>query len=116
MFSFRMPRWQPTRRRVPLSLAHLVARAVPGAPCGWVFFDGSETRIDTQEGETVIVPGGAFFPREAHRFANEGEAQAEAARLNDASLCLDRPWRVRPASAFTVERVSPSGKMLARHG
>jgi hypothetical protein len=116
MFNFRMPRWQPPRRRLPLSLAHVVARAVPGAPCGWVFFDGSETRIDTQEGEAVIIPGGAFFPREAHRFASEEEAQAEAARLNDSSLCLDRPWRVRAASAFMVERVEASGKLLARHG
>ena len=113
MFSFRMPRWQPSRRRVPFSLAHVIARAVPGAPCGWVFFDGSETRIDTQEGEAVIIPGGAFFPREAHRFASEGEAQEEASRLNDASLCLDRPWRVRAASAFMVERVSSSGKPMA---
>ena len=116
MFSFRMPRWQPARRRVPLSLAHVVVRAVPGAPCGWVFFDGSETRIDTHEGEGLIIPGGAFFPREAHRFATEGEAQAEAARLNDASLCLDRPWRARAASGFLVERVALAGRSLARHG
>lgn len=115
MFSFRMPRWQPSRR-VPLSLAHVVARSVPEAPCGWVFFDGSETRIETDEGDSIIVPGGAFFAREARRFANEGEAQAEALRLNDSSLCLDRPWRARPAAAFLVERAIHPGKPLASHG
>lgn len=116
MFSFRMPRWQPPPRRVPLSLAHVVARVVPGAPCGWVFFDGSETQVETDDGDGIIIPGGAFFAPEARRYANEAEAQAEATRLNDSSLCLDRPWRARAATAFLVERGGHAGKPIASHG
>ncbi|MDI4657618.1 hypothetical protein [Xanthobacter autotrophicus] len=103
-FPFHARRTPPQARDLPT--AHMVARLVPAAPCGWVFFDGSETRMATEDGADLIIPGGAFFPREARRYASESDAHAEAARLNDASLCLDRPWRVKPASAFKVKRSS----------
>ncbi|MDI4664261.1 hypothetical protein K9U40_07930 [Xanthobacter autotrophicus] len=103
-FPFHSRRSAPQARGFAPS--HVVARLVPAAPCGWIFFDGSETRMTTDDGATLVIPGGAFFPREARRYANEGEARAEAARLNDAGLCLDRPWRARPASAFDDGRSS----------
>lgn len=114
MFRFHLPRWRAPRppplapgpkARVPMDLAHLIARAVPGAPCGWVFFDGSETRVDTDDGEGIIIPGGAFFPREARCYASESDAQEQASRLNDTSLCLDRPWCARPAAVFLARRL-----------
>ncbi|MFG1331378.1 hypothetical protein V5F41_09025 [Xanthobacter autotrophicus] len=104
MFGFRFHalRAPPQARALPTT--HLVARLVPAAPCGWVFFDGSETRMATEDGADLIIPGGAFFPKEARRYACESDARAEAARLNDASLCLDRPWRMKPVAAFEVKR------------
>ncbi|MFG1371637.1 hypothetical protein V5F32_05650 [Xanthobacter oligotrophicus] len=109
-FRFHARRTPPQARTLPTT--HLVARLVPAAPCGWVFFDGSETRMATEDGTDLIIPGGAFFPEEARRYASESEACIEAARLNDASLCLDRPWRVKPVSAFEVKR-SPFAHAVA---
>ncbi|MEP9352701.1 hypothetical protein ABLE93_03775 [Xanthobacter sp. KR7-65] len=104
MFGFHLPSWGALRRPLPFAALHVVARAVPVAPCGWVFFDGSVTRVETDDGAGLIIPGGAFFPREARCFATIAEAEAEAARLNEAGLCLDRPWRVKPVSAFRPQR------------
>ena len=87
------------RHDVPAS-THVVARSAPEAPCGWVFFDGSETHVTGDGGIGLILPGGAFFPREARRFSSAEEAGREATRLNDASPCLDRPWQARPVAAF----------------
>ena len=101
-FRFRSRRSAPQARGPTTS--HLVARLVPAAPCGWVFFDGSETRILTEDGTDLVIPGGAIYPKEARRYASESEARAEAARLNDKGLCLDRPWRAQPMSAFEVRR------------
>ena len=92
------------RSRQAPAATHVVARVAPEAPCGWVFFDGSETPIAGDEGGHLILPGGAFFPREALRFASAEEAGAAASRLNDLSPCLDRPWRVRPVASFDPGR------------
>lgn len=97
------------RRHAPAA-THVVARAAPEAPCGWVFFDGSETYLSGDEGADLILPGGAFFPREARRFASAEEAGAAASRLNDRSPCLDRPWRVRPVATFDPR---PAGRTYA---
>ncbi|MFG1349967.1 hypothetical protein [Xanthobacter autotrophicus] len=106
MFGFRFHARRTPPQAPARPTTHMVARLVPAAPCGWVFFDGSETRMITADGTDLIIPGGAFFPREARRYASESEASAEAARLNDASPCLDRPWREMPASAFEIKRLS----------
>lgn len=104
MFGFRLHARRPAPQAGAVSTIHVVARLVPAAPCGWVFFDGSETRMTTEDSDDLVIPGGAFFPKEARRYATESDARAEAARLNDTSLCLDRPWRVKAASAFGGRR------------
>lgn len=104
MFSFGFHRRRPEPRQTSVSTVHVIARLVPAAPCGWIFFDGSETRMTAEDGAEVILPGGGFFPKEARHFASEAEASAEAARLNDAGLCLDRPWQAKAASLFQVDR------------
>lgn len=96
------------RRRPAPTATHVVARVAPEAPCGWVFFDGSETPLAGDEGADLILPGGAFFPREARRFDSADEAGTAASRLNDMSPCLDRPWRVRPVGAFDARRAGPA--------
>lgn len=108
MFGFALHPRKPQFRPRPRSGTHVVARLVPAAPCGWIFFDGRETLVAAEDGTELILPGGAFFAREAQRFSTEAEAREWAGRLNDASPCLDRPWRVRPMAAFEVERVRPS--------
>ncbi|MFG1242288.1 hypothetical protein V5F31_07895 [Xanthobacter sp. V7C-4] len=106
MFNFRFHARRDPPQAPALPTTHLVARLVPAAPCGWVFFDGSETRMSTEDGADLIIPGGAFFAKEARCYASEADARVEAARLNDASLCLDRPWRAKPVSAFEARRSS----------
>lgn len=105
MFSFGFHSHKADQRPGPSSsAAHVVARVVPAAPCGWVFFDGGETLMEAEDGAVFIIPGGGFFPREARRFSSEAEARAEAGRLNDASPCADRPWQAKPAAGFQMPR------------
>lgn len=112
-FSFHGHKAAP-ERGIPAARAHLVARVVPEAPCGWIFFDGGETTVETEDGAELILPGGAFFPREARCYKSEAEALAQAARLNDASPCADRPWLARPASGFSSSH--RAGLHSARRG
>lgn len=74
---------------------YVVALHAEGAPCGLVFFDGSERWVEA-DGVGVILPGGAFFAKEARAYASEEEALAQAVRLNRASPVPDRPWRAIP--------------------
>lgn len=94
-------------------LIYLVARVSSAAPCGWIFFDGSETPFEAEEGEELILPGGVFFPAEAHTYASEVEARNAAARLNATSPCFDLPWRCVPAAGIGLaeakERALPEG-------
>jgi len=104
MFGFDFHGQKASQQRISPATAHVVARVVPAAPCGWLFFDGGETTMETEDGVALILPGGAFFPHEARRFASEAVARAEAERLNDASPCADRPWQAKPASGFQMPR------------
>ena len=77
------------------SPAYVVALRAAGAPCGLIFFDGTERWIEA-EGMDMILPGGAFFAAEAVTFASSLEAHAQALRLNEAGPALDHPWRALP--------------------
>lgn len=115
MFGFNLHGQKSSDRRSCGAAGHVVARVVPAAPCGWVFFDGLETIMEMEDGTELILPGGAFFPAEAYCFGSEAEAREEAARLNDQSPCDDRPWQARPATGFDLlggiqhGRASPPG-------
>lgn len=104
MFGFTFHGQKPAPDPLSRQTGHLVARVVPEAPCGWVFFDGCETVMELGDGDEMVLPGGAFFAGEAHCFASEAEARAEAARLNDLDPCDGRPWQARPAAGFDLPR------------
>lgn len=78
-----------------LSPPYVVALRAEGAPCGLIFFDGTERWIEA-DGMGMILPGGAFFAAEAWTFTSPAEAHAQALRLNEASPALDHPWRALP--------------------
>ncbi len=78
-----------------LSPLHVVALRAEGAPCGLIFFDGTERWIEA-DGMGMILPGGAFFAAEALIFTSPAEAHAQALRLNEAGPTLDHPWRALP--------------------
>lgn len=82
------------------SAPYVVVRAAAPAPCGFIFFDGSETVV-VEAGQRLILPGGAFFPAEAHLFQKEEAAGAEARRLNGATPCAEPPWYVLPLAEAT---------------
>lgn len=100
MFGLHFHPRPPALRPRRLAGVQVVAREVPAAPSGWIFFDGSETRVCGEDGAEFIVPGGAFFVSEARLFASTQDAEDAAARLNRADPWLDRPWQAFAASAF----------------
>lgn len=78
---------------------HVVARTIAVAPCGLIFFDGSESMME-EDGLRLILPGGAFFPSEARTYPSAAQAEAEACRLNGASPCQEPPWRAIPLAGL----------------
>ena len=96
------------RKRSP---THVVALQAAGAPCGLVFFDGTERWIEA-DGMGMILPGGAFFIAEALTFASAAEAHAQALRLNEAGSALDHPWRALPLKE--LDGAENQGALLPR--
>lgn len=87
----------------------VIARAAESAPARFIFFDGSETIMETATEGSIILPGGAFFLNEARPYSNEEDAISDAERLNDASPCPDRPWIAMQARAFNSAAFTAAG-------
>lgn len=92
----------------------VIARAAESAPSRFIFFDGSETLMETATEGSIILPGGAFFLNEARSYLSEDDAVADAERLNDASPCLDRPWIAMQAGAFHSAALTAAGGQTVR--